>query len=99
MIVKQRVRDLADSQAAFDGLRAARESYGVHDIGRYRTADEADTVIVITEDEGFARARECGHSGVLAGGRRKARAVGALPAGADQVRLADCPVGGDRGGA
>src|SRR5438552_346801 len=42
MIVKQRVSNLAQFQAAFNELRPTRESYGLHDVGQYCSADEAD---------------------------------------------------------
>jgi hypothetical protein len=87
MIVKQRVSNLAQFQAAFDELRPMRERYGLHDVGQYRSADEADTVIVILEVTDLARAKEYWHSDVLAEGRRKAGAVGPLLAGVDQVWL------------
>jgi hypothetical protein len=97
MIVKQRVRNLEDFQAAFDELRPMRKSYGLNDIGQYRSADEVDTVIVIMEVTDVARAREYWHSDVLAEGRRKAGAVGPLLAGVDQVWLTDGPVRVTRG--
>jgi hypothetical protein len=87
MVVKQRVNNLAQFQAAFDELRPMRERYGLHDVGQYRSADEADTVIVILEVTDLARAKEYWHSDVLAEGRRKAGAVGPLLAGVDQVWL------------
>jgi hypothetical protein len=92
MIVKQRVTDLARFQAAFDELRPIREKYGLHDVGQYRSADEADTVIVILEVKDVARAKEYWHSEVLAEGREKAGAVGPLLAGVDQVWLTNGPV-------
>jgi len=89
MIVKQRVSDLARFQAAFDELKPVRESYGLLDVGQYRSADEADAVIVILQVTDLARAREFWHSDALAEGRKKAGAVGPLRAGVDQVWLTD----------
>jgi len=64
MIVKQRVSNLAQFQAAFDELKPMRERYGLRDIGQYRSADEPDTVIVIMEVADLARAKEYWHSDV-----------------------------------
>ena len=89
MIVKQRVGDLAQFQAAFDELSPMRERHGLRDVGQYRSADEADTVIVIMEVTDMERARAYWHSDVLAEGRKKAGAVGTLLAGVDQVWLTD----------
>ena len=92
MIVKQRVSNLAQFQAAFDELKPMRERYGLRDIGQYRCADEPDTVIVIMEVADLARAKEYWHSDALAQGRKKAGALGPLLAGVDQVWLTDGPV-------
>jgi hypothetical protein len=92
MIIKQRVADLARCQAAFDELRMAREAHGLHDVGQFRSADEADTVIVILKVDDPAPAKAYWHSDVLAEGRKKAGVVGPLLAGVDQVWLADGPV-------
>jgi hypothetical protein len=89
MIVKQRVADLEQFQAAFDELKPMREAHGLKDIGLFRSADEPDTVIVVMEVADVARAREYWHSAALAKGRRKAGAVGPLQAGVDQVWLTD----------
>ena len=89
MIVKQNVSNLAQFQAAFDELRPMREMHGLRDVGQNRSADEADTVIVIMEVTALAQARAYWHSDVLAEGRKKAGAVGPLLAGVDQVWLTD----------
>jgi hypothetical protein len=60
MIVKQRVADFGRFQAAFDELRPERERYGLRDVGQYRSADEADTVIVVMEVADVARAGSTG---------------------------------------
>jgi hypothetical protein len=92
MVIKQRVADFARFQAAFDGLRTAREAHGLNDVGQFRSADEADTVIVILKVDDPARAKAYWHSDVLAEVRKKAGAVGPLLAGVDQVWLTDGPV-------
>ncbi len=89
MIIKQRVQDFARFQAAFDGLKAMRERYGLHDLGQYRSADEANTVIVVPEIDDVGRAREYWHSAILAHGRERAGIVGPVEAGVDQVWLTD----------
>jgi hypothetical protein len=85
MIIKQRVTDLAQFQAAFDELKPIREKHGLKDLGQFRAAEESDIVIVMLEVTDMARAK-----GVLAG------AVGLVPAGtsveadsANQVWLTD----------
>lgn len=35
MMIKQRVHDLVQFQAAFDELKPAREQHGLHDLGQY----------------------------------------------------------------
>jgi hypothetical protein len=92
MVIKQRVADFARFQEAFDALRTAREAHGLHDVGQFRSADEADTVIVILKVDDPARAKTYWHSDVLAEGREKAGALGPLLAGVDQVWLTDGPV-------
>jgi hypothetical protein len=87
MLVKQRVADLGQFQAAFDELKSVREVHGLTDVGQFRSADEPDTVIVILEVADVARARDYWHSDILAEGRRKAGAVGPIHAGVDQVWL------------
>lgn len=87
MIVKQRVSNLAQFQAAFDELRPMREKHGLRDLGQFCSADEADTVIVIMEVANLAQARAYWHSDVLAEGRKKAGALGPTEAGIDQVWL------------
>lgn len=89
MLVKQRVADSAQFQAAFDQLFPVRQQYGLTDIGTFRAADEPDTVIVIMEVADVARAREYWHSEVLAQGRRKAGVIGPLEVGVDHVWLTD----------
>jgi hypothetical protein len=83
------VKDFAQFQAAFDELKPTREKYGLRDIGQYRSADEADTVIVLMEVMEVAEAKEFWHSEELAEGRKKAGAAGPLLAGVDQVWLTD----------
>ncbi|HYL42301.1 MAG TPA: hypothetical protein VEU97_02845 [Ktedonobacteraceae bacterium] len=89
MLVKQRVADFAQFQAAFDRLLPMRQQYGLTDIGTFRAADEPNTIIVIMEVVDVARAKEYWHSEVLAEGRRKAGVIGPLEAGPDQVWLTD----------
>lgn len=89
MIVKQRVANFGQFQAAFDELRPMREGHGLKDVGQFRSADEPDTVIVVMEVADVERAREYWHSAILAEGRRKAGAVGPIQAGVDQVWLTD----------
>jgi hypothetical protein len=87
MVVKQRVGNLAQFQAAFDELAPIREKYGLFDVGQFCSADEADTVIVIMEVADVTRAKEYWHSEVLAEGGKKAGAVGPILAGVDRVWL------------
>jgi len=81
MIIKQRVADLAQFQAAFDELKPVREKHGLKDLGQFRAAEESDIVIVMLEVTDMARAKEYWHSTLLAQGRVKAGAVGLVPAG------------------
>ena len=81
MIIKQRVTDLAQFQAAFDELKPVREKHGLKDLGQFRAAEESDIVIVMLEVTNMARAREYWHSAVLAQGRVAAGALGLVPAG------------------
>jgi hypothetical protein len=81
MIIKQRVSDLAQFQAAFDELKPMRERHGLKDLGQFRAAEESDIVIVMLEVADVARAKEYWHSTVLAQGRVTAGAVGLVPAG------------------
>jgi hypothetical protein len=81
MIIKERVTDLAQFQAAFDELKPARKQHGLKDLAQFRAAEESDIVIVMLEVADVARAKECWHSIVLAQGRVKGGAVGSLPAG------------------
>ena len=92
MMVKQRVADFAQFQAAFDELLPMRQQYGLIDIGTFRAAEEPQTIIVLMEATDLARAREYWHSQILAEGRKKAGAVGPLEAGTDQVWLTNGPV-------
>jgi uncharacterized protein (DUF1330 family) len=89
MMVKQRVADFAQFQAAFDQLLPMRQKYGLIDIGTFRAAEEPNTIIVLMEVTDLARAREYWHSQILAEGRRKAGVIGPLEAGTDQVWLTD----------
>jgi hypothetical protein len=89
MIVKQKVRDLAAFQKAFDGLAAERRAAGLVDLGQFVAADERDTVIVVMEATDLARAKAYWHSAVLAQGRERAGVVGAIEAKSDQVWLTD----------
>src|SRR5579859_5199321 len=89
MMVKQRVADFAQFQAAFDQLLPMRQQYGLIDIGTFRAAEESNTIIVLMEVTDLARAREYWHSQILAEGRKKAGVVGPLEAGTDQVWLTD----------
>lgn len=81
MIIKQRVTDLAQFQAAFDELKPVREKHGLKDLGQFRAAEESDIVIVMLEVTDMARAKEYWHSTLLSKGRVKAGAVGLVPAG------------------
>ncbi|SRR6266498_1027745 len=87
MIIKQPVHDLAQFQKAFDSLKTARKSHGLHDLGQYVAADDPNTIIVVLEVDDVARAREYWKSAVLAEGRRKAGILGDIEAGSDQVWL------------
>ena len=87
MIIKQPVQDLAQFQKAFDNLKTARESHGLHDLGQYVSADEPNTVLVLLEVDDVSRAKEYWKSTVLAEGRKKAGIVGEIDAGSDQVWL------------
>ena len=87
MMVKQRVADFAQFQAAFDQLLPMRQKYGLIDIGTFRAAEEPDTIIVLMEVTDLARAKEYWHSEILAEGRKKAGVIGPLAAGTDQVWL------------
>ncbi len=92
MMVKQRVADLAQFQAAFDQLLPMRQQHGLIDIGTFRAFEEPNTIIVLMEATDLARAKEYWHSQILAEGRQKAGVVGPLEAGKDQVWLTDGPV-------
>ena len=92
MMIKQRVADFAQFQAAFDELLPRRREFGLIDIGTFREASEPDTIIVLMEVTDVARAKEYWHSQVLEAGRRKAGVVGPLQAGTDQVWLTNGPV-------
>jgi hypothetical protein len=81
MIIKQRVSDLAQFQAAFDELKPMKEKHGLKDLGQFRAAEESDIVIVMLEVADVAKAKEYWHSIVLARRRVKAGAVGLVPAG------------------
>jgi len=81
MIIKQRVSDLGQFQAAYDELKPMREKHGLKDLGQFRAAEESDTIIVVLEVADVARAKEYWHSTVLAQGRVKAGVVGSVPAG------------------
>ncbi len=88
-MVKQRVADFAQFQAAFDQLLPMRQKYGLIDIGTFRAAEEPDTIIVLMEVTDLSRAKEYWHSEILAEGRKKAGVIGPLAAGTDQVWLTD----------
>ena len=92
MMIKQRVADFAQFQAAFDELLPRRREYGLIDIGTFREASEPDTIVVLMEVTDVARAKEYWHSQVLEAGRRRAGVVGPLRAGRDQVWLTNGPV-------
>jgi hypothetical protein len=92
MMVKQRVADFAQFQAAFDYLLPMRQQYGLIDIGTFRAAEEPNTIIVLMEVTDLTRAREYWHSQILAEGRKQAGVIGPLEAGTDQVWLTDGPV-------
>src|SRR5260370_41746892 len=81
MIIKQRVSNLAQFQAAFDKLKPMREKHGLKDLGQFHAAEESDIVIIMLEVTDVARAKEYWHSTVLAQGRVKAAAIGLVPAG------------------
>jgi hypothetical protein len=92
MMVKQRVADFAQFQAAFDRLLPRRQEHGLIDIGTFRAADEPNTIIVLMQVRDLARAKEYWRSSILEEGRRAAGVVGPLQAGSDQVWLTDGPV-------
>src|SRR6266566_796059 len=92
LMVKQRVADFAQFQAAFDELLPMRQQYGLIDIGTFRAAEEPKTIIVLMEVTDLARAREYWHSQILAEGRKKAGVVGPLDERTDPVCLNDGPV-------
>jgi hypothetical protein len=92
MMVKQRVADFVQFQAAFDELLPRRREYGLIDIGTFREASEPDTIIVLMEVTDVARAKEYWHSQILEAGRKRAGVVGSLQAGTDQVWLTNGPV-------
>lgn len=92
MMIKQRVSDFRQFQAAFDRLLPMRQKYGLVDVGTFRAADEPNTIIVLMEATDLARAREYWHSDILAEGRKKAGVVGPIDAGSDQVWLTAGPV-------
>ena len=92
MMVKQRVADFAQFQAAFDQLLPRRQEYGLIDIGTFREASEPNTIIVLMEVTDLARAKQYWHSEILEEGRKKAGVVGSLQAGPDQVWMTDGPV-------
>jgi hypothetical protein len=79
MIIKQRIIDLAQFQAAFDEMKPMRES--LKDLGEFRAAEESDIVIVMLKVTDVARAKEYWHSILLSEGRVKAGAVGLVPVG------------------
>jgi hypothetical protein len=81
MIIKQRVTDLTQFQAAFDKLTPIREKHGLKDLGQFRAAEESDIVIIMLEVADVAMAKEYWHSIVLAQGRVKAGAVRSVPVG------------------
>jgi hypothetical protein len=81
MIIKQRVTDLAQFQAAFDELKPVREKHGLKDLGQFRAAEESDIVIIMLEVADVAKAKEYWHSTLLAQGRVNAGALGSLPVG------------------
>jgi hypothetical protein len=87
MMIKQEVHDFAAFQKAFDELKSARESHGLHDLGQYVSADEPNTIIVLLDVDDVSRAKEYWNSAVLEAGRKKAGIVGKLVAGVDQVWL------------
>ena len=55
MMVKQRITDFAQFQAAFDQLLPMRQKYGLIDIGTFRAAEEPNTIIVLMEVTDLAR--------------------------------------------
>jgi hypothetical protein len=92
MIIKQRVADFAQFQAAFDELLPMRQQYGLIDIGTFREASEPQTIIVLMEATDLTRAKEYWHSQILAEGRKKAGVIGPIEVGTDHVWLTDGPV-------
>jgi hypothetical protein len=87
MIVRQKVKDLAQFQRAFDGMKEHRQAAGLTDLGQFVDSEEPDTVLVVMEAADIEKAREFWHSTVLAKGRETAGIIGPLAAGSDQVWL------------
>lgn len=87
MIVRQKVRDLAQFQRTFDGMKKHRQAAGLTDLGQFCDSAAPDTVVVVMEAADIAKARAFWHSTVLAQGREAAGIVGSLDAGSDQVWL------------
>ena len=87
MIVRQKVRDLAQFQRAFDQMAEHRHAAGLTDLGQFRDLEDPETVLVVMEAADIGKAKEFWHSAVLAKGREAAGIVGPIDAGADQVWL------------
>jgi hypothetical protein len=69
MVVKQRVGNLAQFQAAFDELVPMREKCGLSDVGQFCSAHETDMVIVIMKVADVARAELATGCALVTGGR------------------------------
>lgn len=89
MIIRQKIRDLAQFQAAFDRMQPKRAAAGLSDLGQFCAADDASAVIVVLEVADVERAKAFWHSTELAQGRAEAAIVGPIEAGSDQVWLTD----------
>jgi uncharacterized protein (DUF1330 family) len=87
MIVRQKVRDLAQFQQAFDKMADYRNAAGLRDLGQFRDLEDPQTVLVVMEATDIRKAKEFWHSTVLAKGREAAGIIGPMDAGSDQVWL------------
>jgi erythromycin esterase-like protein len=89
MIVRQKVKDIAQFQRAFDQMKDHRHAAGLTDLGQFCASDDPDTVVVVMEAADIGKAKEFWHSATLAKGRERAGIVGPVEAGKDQVWLTD----------
>ncbi len=87
MVVRQKVKDLAKFQRAFDQMRDHRRAAGLTDLGQFCDSEDPNTVLVLMEAADLRKAKEFWHSAVLAKRREAAGIVGPIDAGPDQVWL------------